>query len=321
LDHHVPVLAQEVIDSFQSVKSHQNLTYFDGTFGRGGHYKLLKSNYDIGCALATDQDKSAIEYCHKNFPEVKIHHGSFLEFAEKNTTPLDMILCDLGVSSPQLDQAERGFSFNKDGPLDMRMNQTHGMTAARIVNEFSEDDLFKVFREYGEIQNPARVIRAIVEDRKTKSFETTLQLAGLIERVDGWRKKGFHPATQYFMGLRLVVNQELRVVEEAVPKLINQLNSGGVISIITFHSLEDRIVKNLFKDSDLGFVVNKKVIVPTEEECKLNPRARSAKLRIFQKGPRPEKPDKFAIRRMQRDQGDTDQVKTDQTHSESDGEE
>jgi len=129
-----------------------------------------------------------------------------------------------------------------------------------------------------------------------------LQLAGLIERVDGWRKKGFHPATQYFMGLRLVVNQELRVVEEAIPQLINQLTDGGVISIITFHSLEDRIVKNLFKDSDLGFAVNKKVIVPTEEECKLNPRARSAKLRVFQKGPRPEKPDKFAIRRMQRDQ-------------------
>lgn len=302
MDHHIPVLANEVIASYISLLSKEKLTYFDGTFGRGGHYQLLKNKYDIGLALATDQDTAAIEYCKKNFPEVQIQHCNFLDFAQNNTQKLDMILCDLGVSSPQLDQGDRGFSFNKDGPLDMRMNQKHSMTAARIVNEFVEDDLFKVFREYGEIQNPARVVRAIVEDRKTKPFETTLQLAGLIERVDGWRKKGFHPATQYFMGLRLVVNQELRVVEEGIPLLVNHLNDGGIISVITFHSLEDRIVKNLFKDSDLGFAVEKKVIVPTEEECKINPRARSAKLRIFQKGQRPEKPDKFALRRMQRDQ-------------------
>lgn len=300
LDQHVPVLAQEVIDSFSGLKNRQDLTYFDGTFGRGGHYQLIKNNYNLKQAIATDQDLAAIQHCQKCYPEVQIHHCSFLEFAEKNTEQLDIILCDLGVSSPQLDQPERGFSFNKDGPLDMRMNQTHTMTAARVVNEFTEDDLFKVFREYGEILNPARVIRAIVEDRKTKPFETTLQLSGLIERVDGWRKKGFHPATQYFMGLRLVVNQELKVVEDAVPKLIQQMSPGGIMSIITFHSLEDRIVKNLFKDSDLGFAVHKKVIVPSEEECKLNPRARSAKLRVFQKGPRPEKPDKFALRRMQK---------------------
>jgi len=302
LDHHIPVLANEVVASFKSLLSKENLTYFDGTFGRGGHYQLLKSNYNITKSLATDQDLSAIAYCQKNFPEVQIQHCNFLDFAQTNVQKIDMILCDLGVSSPQLDQGDRGFSFNKDGPLDMRMNQKHSMTAARIVNEFTEDDLFKVFREYGEIQNPARVIRAIVEDRKTEPFETTLQLSGLIERVEGWRKKGFHPATQFFMGLRLVVNQELKVVEQGVPLLINHLNDGGIISIITFHSLEDRIVKNLFKDSDLGFAVEKKVIVPTEEECKINPRARSAKLRIFQKGQRPEKPDKFALRRMQRNQ-------------------
>ncbi|WP_409479283.1 16S rRNA (cytosine(1402)-N(4))-methyltransferase RsmH [Pseudobdellovibrio sp. HCB154] len=304
LNGHVPVLAEEVIAAFDSLVGKNNLSYFDGTFGRGGHYTLLKNKYNITRAVATDQDLQAIAYAKENYPEVTIHHINFHNFSETNTEKFDMMLADLGVSSPQLDQADRGFSFNKDGPLDMRMNQNQSMTAARIINEFTEDDLFKLFREYGEIQNPARAIRAIVEDRKTKPFETTLQLAGLIERVDGWHKKGFHPATQYFMALRLVVNQELYVVEEGVKNLMQQLNDGGRLAVISFHSLEDRIIKNLFKDSDLGFSVNKKVIVPSEEECKTNPRARSAKLRIFQKGAQPEKPDKFALRRMQREQND-----------------
>lgn len=304
LNSHVPVLAEEVIAAFDSLTGKNNLSYFDGTFGRGGHYTLLKNKYNITRAVATDQDLQAIAYAKENYPEVTIHHINFHNFSETNTEKFDMMLADLGVSSPQLDQADRGFSFNKDGPLDMRMNQNQSMTAARIINEFTEDDLFKLFREYGEIQNPARVIRAIVQDRKTKPFETTLQLAGLIERVEGWHKKGFHPATQYFMALRLVVNQELYVVEEGVKNLMLQLNDGGRLAVISFHSLEDRIIKNLFKDSDLGFSVNKKVIVPSEEECKTNPRARSAKLRIFQKGPQPEKPDKFALRRMQREQND-----------------
>ena len=131
-------------------------------------------------------------------------------------------------------------------------------------------------------------------------FKTTLQLASLIERVEGWKKKGFHPATQYFMALRLVVNQELEILQQALPLLIDQLQDGGRFSVITFHSLEDRIVKNIFKDDEKGFLVNKKVIVPSEEECRINVRARSAKLRIFQKGQKPEKPDKFAARRALR---------------------
>ncbi|AZZ35841.1 16S rRNA (cytosine(1402)-N(4))-methyltransferase [Bdellovibrio sp. qaytius] len=308
LHHHVPVLAEEVIAAFDSLTGKNNLSYFDGTFGRGGHYKLLKDNYNISKAVATDQDLQAIAYAKENFPEVIIHHTNFNTFAQENaqsnTEKFDMMLCDLGVSSPQLDQADRGFSFNKDGPLDMRMNQNQSMTAARIINEFTEDDLFKLFREFGEIQNPARVIRAIVEDRKTAPFTTTMQLSGLIERVDGWHKKGIHPATQHFMALRLVVNQELHVVEEGVQQLMLQLTDGGRLAVISFHSLEDRIIKNLFKDSDLGFSVNKKVIVPSDEECKTNPRARSAKLRIFQKGAQPEKPDKFALRRLQREQNE-----------------
>ncbi len=211
-----------------------------------------------------------------------------------------MILLDLGVSSPQLDQGARGFSFNKDGPLDMRMNQKATQSAANLINELEFDELMQLFKTYGEIENPFHVVKAIVADRVETPFATTLQLASLIERVDGWTKKGFHPATQYFMALRLVVNQELQILQEAIPLLIRQLHDGGLFSIITFHSLEDRIVKNLFKDDENGFLVNKKVIVPSEEECKLNVRARSAKLRIFQKGQKPEKPDKFALRRALR---------------------
>ncbi len=297
---HIPVLLYEVIESFSIFKKRSDLVYYDGTFGRGGHAKAICEAYSIKQILATDQDQLAISFALENFPHIQISNSNFSDFAIQNQNQrlnIDMILLDLGVSSPQLDQAERGFSFNKDGPLDMRMNQKLKMTAGQIVNTISEDELMKLFSNYGEVENPYKVVKAIIKDRSVKEFTSTLQLAGLIERVDGWRKKGFHPATQYFMALRLAVNSELEVVEKAIPLLINMMNDGGRISIITFHSLEDRIVKNIFKDCELGFVINKKVIVPSEEECKINPRARSAKLRIFQKGKEPLKIDKFAARR------------------------
>ncbi len=297
---HVPVLLNEVIDGFSSFKEKKGLVYFDGTFGRGGHYLKLKNLFKIEKSYATDQDLAAIKYANQNFAEVEISHENFFDFAKKNTNKIDMALLDLGVSSPQLDQSDRGFSFMRDGPLDMRMNQNLQRTAAELINECSELELFKIFSDYGEVQKSAKVVRAILKDREIQKFETTLQLAKMIERVDGWQKKGFHPATQYFMGLRLVVNQELEVTEQAIPLLIDQLNDQGRLAIITFHSLEDRIVKNLFNESKLGFSVYKKVIVPTDEECKNNPRSRSAKLRVFQKGLPPEKPDKFALRRLQR---------------------
>lgn len=304
---HIPVLLNEVLESFSSLKNRNDLKYYDGTFGRGGHFKeIVQVFHPIRCDV-TDQDERAIQKAESDWKteitaqKVFVHHKNFEEFAlQEDDLQFDMILLDLGVSSPQLDQAERGFSFNKDGPLDMRMNQKAKLTAAEIVNEYPAEELIEIFKTYGEIFHSSRVVRAIVNDRVTKPFQTTLQLAQLIERVDGWQKKGFHPATQYFMALRLVVNRELQVVETAIPRLIEKLQDGGRMSVITFHSLEDRLVKNLFKDSDRGFLINKKVIVPSEEECKINPRARSAKLRIFQKGPAPEKPDKFAIRRAQR---------------------
>ncbi len=297
---HVPVLLNEVIDSFSVFKEKKDLIYFDGTFGRGGHYSKLKNIYQIKQAYATDQDLAAIQYAQENFSEVQISHENFFDFAQKNTNKIDMALLDLGVSSPQLDQSDRGFSFMREGPLDMRMNQNLPKTAADLVNECSELELFKIFSDYGEVQKSAKVVRAILKDREINKFETTLQLAKMIERVDGWQKKGFHPATQYFMGLRLVVNQELEVTERAIPLLMDQLADQGRLAVITFHSLEDRIVKKLFNESEIGFSVYKKVIVPTDEECKNNPRSRSAKLRVFQKGLEPKKPDKFALRRMQR---------------------
>lgn len=304
---HIPVLLNEVLDSFSVFEGRQDLIYFDGTYGRGGHFREIKKKYSPEVSYLTDQDTSAIKKAQMDWVEeikagaVFVQHQNFYEFIESHSElKFDMVLLDLGVSSPQLDQAERGFSFNKDGPLDMRMNQSAGITAAEIVNTYSPEDLMSIFKSYGEIQNPARVIRAIVNDRVAKPFTTTLQLAGLIERVDGWHKKGFHPATQYFMALRLVVNRELEVVENVLPLLMKQMRDQGRISVITFHSLEDRIVKNIFKNSEVGFLVNKKVIVPTEEECRINVRARSAKLRIFQKGIPPEKPDKFALRRAQK---------------------
>lgn len=306
-DLHKPVLLQEVLDSFAVFKGQKELCFYDATYGRGGHFSAVRGAHSLALSYATDQDLQAFRRAEKDWgPEiqsgkVKIFHQNFADFAaSENPQKFHMILLDLGVSSPQLDQAERGFSFNKDGPLDMRMNQLHPLTAAQVVNEFEAEDLMDIFKTYGEVSNPARVVRAIVNDRQTKKFTETLQLASLIERVDGWKKKGFHPATQYFMALRLVVNRELQVIEQALPQLIDRLHDQGRISVISFHSLEDRIVKNLFKDSPLGFAVNKKVIVPTEEECKINSRARSAKLRIFQKGAEPEKPDKFAVRRAQR---------------------
>jgi 16S rRNA (cytosine1402-N4)-methyltransferase len=302
---HVPVLFNEVMDSFSVFAGRPDLVYFDGTFGRGGHAAGIFQRYKPQKMYACDQDLIAIEHAKSHFPHVEITHENFLEFAHHHNsknTKFDMILLDLGVSSPQLDVADRGFSFNKDGPLDMRMNQKSERTAAKILNQFSEEDLMRVFKEFGEVPNPYHVVKAIIKDRVAKPYETTLQLSSLIERVDGWHKKGFHPATQYFMALRLVVNRELDVVEEALPLLIDQLNDGGRISVITFHSLEDRLVKNLFKQNKTGFPVSKKVIAPSDEECKINPRARSAKLRVFQKGPEPVKPDKFALRRAQRDQ-------------------
>lgn len=290
---HIPVLLKEVVESFSPFfpanNSSSEIRYFDGTFGRGGHYKTLKMMIPNMQAVVFDQDLQAIGFAKENFKtevestQLKVEHANFSQFSPEKWGQFDMMLLDLGVSSPQLDEADRGFSFYHDGPLDMRMNTTGGVTAEMIINEWDEQDLIKIFKEYGEVHSPFRVVRALVHDRKTKPFKTTKDLAGLIERVEGWRRKGFHPATLYFQGLRLAVNQELEVLEQALPEVIKGLKPGGRLSVITFHSLEDRIVKNIFKTSELGRPVNKKVIVADREEQEKNPRSRSAKLRVFER--------------------------------------
>ncbi len=293
---HIPVLQNEVLQAFQPViedrqKHQQSLRYFDGTFGRGGHLSAVLEKVPNLEMVAFDQDLEAITFGKENFAslmatqQLQLFHKNFSEFSSDDLGQFDLMLVDLGVSSPQLDQSERGFSFYHEGPLDMRMNQTQTRTAAEFVNEWDEDQLNQIFKEYGEVRSPYRVVKAIVHDRvHKKPFETTTELSGLIERVDRWRNKGVHPATQYFMALRLVVNRELEVLQQTLRNLILGLKPKGRIVVLTFHSLEDRIVKNIFKAStDLGMLVNKKVIIASDEEMKVNPRSRSCKLRAFER--------------------------------------
>ena len=195
-----------------------------------------------------------------------------------------MILLDLGPSSPQLDQPERGFSFYKDGPLDMRMNQETQQTAGDIVNHFTEEEMIQIFKELGEVRNPRPVVRSILRERKKQKIESTLKLSRLIEKTVSWRNK--HPATPYFLALRLKVNNELDGLRDSLPLLMNSLRDQGRMFVITFHSLEACIVKRIFKESCLkkeGVLVNKKVIRPCREEVLSNPRSRSAQMRIFQR--------------------------------------
>lgn len=287
---HYPVLIREILGVFSGFKSRPDLKYFDGTFGRGGHYRAIKAMIGNMSASLFDQDLAAIEFGKAQFSrevesrKANFVHANFSEFSQQKFGDFDMMLLDLGVSSPQLDEAERGFSFYHDGPLDMRMNRRIELTAADIIHEASEKEMIELFQQLGEINRPHRVVRAIVHDRKEKRFETTRDLASLIERVDGWNKKGHHPATRYFMALRLRVNSELEVLQATLPELMKALKPKGRLAVISFHSLEDRIVKNIFRErTDLGEPITKKVVIPTDEECEKNSRSRSAKLRIFER--------------------------------------
>lgn len=293
---HEPVLKNEIIEGFKThFESFEEILIVDGTFGRGGHYKELKKVFGTKLIyVGLDQDLTAIEYAKKMFSkdlengELEIVHTNFSDF-EKIKKALDgrspeAVFLDLGVSSPQLDDPERGFSFYHNGPLDMRMNQNIKQTAADVLNESDLETLREIFLEYGEIYAPDRLLNAIEEKRNEKSFTETTELSSLIESVCGWRKKGSHPATQYFQGLRLFINKELESLDEALKSYQEILKEGGLFAVITFHSLEDRRVKFSFRDSTLGKPINKKVIKPTDEELKLNKRARSSKLRFFKKG-------------------------------------
>jgi 16S rRNA (cytosine1402-N4)-methyltransferase len=287
---HIPVLFEEVMTQFRETPTAIR-RYLDTTFGRGGHTRGILRAFPEAKVVAVDQDIEAIHYGEQNFADeilngrLRLVHAKFWELetiADLGT--FELILADLGVSSPQLDQAQRGFSFYHQGPLDMRMDQRDSTTAADIINTWSEDELNELFQKLGEVSRPYRVTRAIVHDRDSKPFQLTTDLAQLIERVEGWARKGHHPATQYFLALRLEVNQELARLEEGLRQLITLLSPQGRLAVITFHSLEDRIVKQTFKSElERGRLVNKKVIAPKWADTKTNPRARSAKLRVFEK--------------------------------------
>ena len=287
METHIPICTAEI---FQNITPNSK-SFLDATFGRGGHTRAILDHFPDSHIIAIDSDLEAIDYAkedlgffiqnkrlglfHENFCDI----DSFLENQQ-----FDVILADLGVSSPQLDNPKRGFSMYHDGPLDMRMDQGQSLTAADIVNKFSEKQLVEMFQKYGEIKSPYKVARAIFRERKQCPIDSTQKLSNLIAQISKWRKKGQHPATAYFRALRIVVNNELDGLEEGLISLIKHLKTEGRLFVISFHSLEDRIVKNIFRsETSLGHPLYKKVIMPSREEQKSNPRSRSAKLRIFQR--------------------------------------
>ncbi len=292
---HKPVMFQEVLTGFENFFSdNEPLLILDGTFGRGGHYKkFLELFKDRLSYIGLDQDLDAVSFAKRTFSKeistnkLQILHANFsnLEEVEKivDGRELNAVFLDIGVSSPQLDNAKRGFSFYQNGPLDMRMNQNLEVKASDVLNTESLEDLRDIFLTYGEIYAPNRLLTAIDEKRKEKAFSETLELSNLIEKVCGWRKKGSHPATQYFQALRLFVNKELESLDDALINYQKLLKSGGLFCVISFHSLEDRKVKHSFRNSTYGKPINKKVIKATDQEISENKRSRSAKLRFFKK--------------------------------------
>jgi len=303
-EYHRPVLQREVLGL---LKPKPGLLIVDGTCGGGGHTEaLLQSGADV---LALDQDPDAV----RHVSEQLAHFGRRLIVRQANfrhaTTVLDElglgtigggVLLDLGVSSRQLENAQRGFSFVQNGPLDMRMDPRTKLTAAKIVNEYGEEELTRLFRELGEEPAARRIASLIVKMRRTSPFRETLPLARAIEKLVG-RHGRHHPATQVFQALRMEVNDELGALEDGLRVFTTRLDRGARIAVITFHSLEDRIVKNFFRDRSREWLdkpewpapqrnpdydlklITPKPVEPTEEERRTNPRSRSAKLRVAEK--------------------------------------
>jgi len=287
---HLPVLGREVLELIPQGR----LDILDGTFGRGGHAQLLLDH--VKTYFAMDRDLEALKTAQKlkedwgAKAEMKIYDGCFSQMEDflkqEQTASVDVVFLDLGVSSPQLDRAERGFSFNKAGPLDMRMDDRKGKTLAELLRSISEKDLADAIYLYGEERASRKIAKVIVEQRKHSTISDTMALANLIESVVPRHGK-LHPATKTFQALRIVVNRELDELELALQSIPKILRPGGRALIISFHSLEDRMVKQAFlkwKQSDLGQIVTKKCVIATREEQRFNSRSRSAKLRCFEMG-------------------------------------
>lgn len=282
---HKPVLLREILTSLKEMK--KLFSVLDATFGRGGHSKSIFDTLENVNVTAIDRDLESILFAKNDFEYMnsdnfRIHHMNFCD-AHTLKRSFDAIIVDLGMSSAQLDKADRGFSFRLNGPLDMRMDKSQKLTASYLVNNLSDKQLCELFREYGEIKSPQKVVHAIIHHRKKKKIETTLELSNIISSHTSWRRSGHHPATNFFMALRIGVNNELDSLSDSIESFIDMLNPGGRLMVISFHSLEDRIIKFIFKDHNLGRRINKKVIKPDHNEIKDNPRSRSAKLRVFEK--------------------------------------
>ena len=295
---HVPVLGREVC--FWLI-SQRPMTIVDCTVGYGGHAELLLENSDLKTrVIGLDRDPRAIEFCRSRlvrFGDRAVllrgnHRDLTRHLAEAGISVVDGVLFDCGVSSPQLDDPERGFSFLHDGPLDMRMDQTEGMTAAELVNGSREDRLADIIFQYGEERYARRIARAIAIERAFRPIKTTGSLASVVSKAvpSAYRHGRIHCATRTFQALRIAVNQELESLEPSLRDAVDVLAPGGRICAISFHSLEDRIVKHTFRALAAGpgaalSLRTKKPVLPSEEEFRVNPRARSAKLRVIERLP------------------------------------
>ncbi len=301
--YHRPVLETEVVEL---LAPRAGSLVLDGTCGGGGHTEaILQTGADV---LAFDQDPDAIAYATERLARfqgrITLRQENFRDAArvldELGIIGIGGALLDLGVSSRQLENGERGFSVMRNGPLDMRMDQRRELTAADVVNGYGEEELTQLFRDLGEEPAARRIASQLVKQRKTTPFRETMQLAKAIEKIV-WRHGRKHPATQVFQALRMEVNDELGALADGLSALIGRLESGSRIAVITFHSLEDRIVKNVFRDRSHQFLdrpewpeprpnpdyklklITSKPVEPGENEQRANPRSRSAKLRVAEK--------------------------------------
>ena len=286
---HEAVMVSEVINN---LIINSNGKYLDCTFGLGGHTKaILNQLSSVGSLLAIDRDSSLLNTASEISRKDDRFHFSISAFSNiddiEEATNLDGILADLGISSLQLDEARRGFSFNKEAPLDMRMDQTNGLTAEQWINTANKKELEAVFWNLGEARNSRRIVRKVIERRQVKALSSTKELADLIISCTP-RKTKKHPATNIFRAIRMHINNEVQELRNLLIKSENALRLGGRIAVISFHSIEDRIVKRFFQGKDrsnesLLKVITKKPIKPSEEEIKNNPRSRSAILRVAEK--------------------------------------
>lgn len=305
---HVPIMLDAVLEGLD-IKS--DGIYVDGTLGGAGHsYEIARRLSDKGRLIGIDQDKDAIEAASKRLSEFKnvtIVRNNYVNMksilSELGIEKVDGILLDLGVSSYQFDNKDRGFSYREDAPLDMRMDQSSDVTAQDILNDYSEDELRRIISGYGEEKFANRIASGIVRYRSEKKIETTFELNEIIKSAipAAARRKGGNPCKKTYQAIRIELNNELNILEDTLDEMIDVLKPGGRLNIITFHSLEDRIVKNKFKTAEdpcicppefpictcgrvsKGRIITKKPIVADEEELRVNPRSSSAKLRVFEK--------------------------------------